>query len=211
MKDAVKNNVIYFLIGTLIGMVLTLGSGVVFMKIVKGQKSLDFKLPSLTGLPFFNSRQSAIKEFKFSFEDGEINPMKAEGGAEAEISMAHAVVGQKTLLIKIFSGHDFPGIMWEAYGKDVIDWSAKRYLRFDVYNNSEKYVRIEIKLKSGKNYPKKSFNYTVELDPLTNTLVTIPLDAVARTCDLSEMSYFKMFAKSPSFNTVLYLDNVRLE
>ncbi len=211
MKDNVKDNLIFFLLGTLLGLVLTMAGGAIMYKVIQGQVSFSLSLPSISSLPFFSNSKSTLKSFNLSFEEGKSNPIKAVGGAESLVVSAHATSGEKSLLLNIYSGHDFPGVTWEAYGKDVLDWSAKQFLRFDLYHNSEKFVRIEIKLKSGKDYPKKTFNYSAELNPLSDNKISIPLDSVVRNCNLSEMSYFKMFVKKPQTNIVLYLDNIRLE
>ncbi len=149
------------------------------------------------------------KDFYFSFERGdELNQLNAEEEVTIEVSDGHPTHGSHSLLVKIPTDGQFPGFSWEVFGGDAQDWSRAENFHFDVYNNTENSVSLEVKFKSGKNYPKKSYSYPVHLEPLANNSIEIPMSAIAQSCDLHAMSYVKIFAKHLKTNTFLYFDNM---
>lgn len=149
-----------------------------------------------------------FKSFYLSFEkSADLGVFKASG-ALVELSKTHSTHGKHSLMARIQAGSDYPGLQWEVYGKASQNWSRAKDFHFDVYNNSEDTLMMDVKFKSGREYPKKSHTYPVELEPLKMNTVSIPIESIAEPCDITQMSYVKLFIKSPQKEIVLYFDNI---
>ncbi|MFC1510689.1 hypothetical protein ACFL49_03410 [Candidatus Omnitrophota bacterium] len=210
MKSNHKDYIIFFLVGIIIGVSLSIMGGVAFYRVKKSGGKIS--LSSFSFNPFKRSGHDFKDGFSVSFEkESDRQIFKADKSVASEMSSLHATAGSNSLMIKLPARGEYPGVVWESYGRDVLDWSSHRYFKFDIYNNNEAYVELEVKFKSGDNYPKKSTSYRIELNPLELNNISIPLDAIVGKCDLNQMSYVKIFSKSPSVNYVLYLDNIRVE
>ena len=213
MQEQTKDKVIFFLLGIFAGMAIALLGGICIYKIVKGTDlgiNLNMMQPK-QALPSTSANTSSTpsKNFLLSFENNtDLDFFQPEGNITAEVSMEHATDGSKSLMVKIQQGSDFPGIVWEVYGHGVQNWNGAKEFQLDIYNNTEENVSIEIKFKSGRDYPKKSYSYHADLAPLAMNNIRIPLSSIGNMCDLSSMSYVKIFATSVSQPIVLYMDNI---
>lgn len=214
MSDNRKDKQISFLVGVIIGMLIggfvTAVGGVFAYKVykrIRQDSRYEFKAP-----PAKKSKAkaaSAMKEFYLSYEkEGDLDVLQPGENASAEISQSNATDGKHSLMVKIGAGSGFPGIGWEVYGRQAQDWSRAKEFHFDVYNNTEDYITLEVKFKSGRSYPKKSYSCPVNLEPLKMNKISIPIANIAQQCDVTQISYVRIFANSPSMDMVLFFDNV---
>lgn len=205
-----KDNVIFFLLGLIIGMLVTAVSGVALYKFLKSQKQLtryeepvkNFGKKILAGPP------GQTKDFYLSFEKQVDLEFFQPEGSIVELSQANATVGKHSLMVRIEPGLEYPGLLWEVSGSKIMDWRKANDFHFDVYNNNEDNISLIVKFKSGKAYPKKSYSYQVNLEPLKMNTISIPMDTISSFCDVSQISYFKFFVPSPQKEILLYFDNI---
>lgn len=206
MTNMTKDIYIFFLIGLLVGVAVTVLGG------IKVYRSL--KQPVNENVPKQQAIRSgtSVKEFRLSFEnEQDLAFFSPTDGVNTEIASSHSTDGGQSMMVKIPAGQAFPGISWEVYGKDVMSWQDGQELVFNVYNNSEYDVNLLLKIKSGRDYPKRSFSMTSNLRPLADNEIRIPLADVESQCDLKEISYIKIFVQDPSKALVLYFDHMRIE
>ena len=220
MRDQDKNKAIFILsgviIGIVIGILITSVGGVVAYKIYKRSKSEGRYAPKIA--PAKATQQAKAKkalpgkDFFLSFEDSsDVNIFKSADNAALEISDKHTTHGKHSLKVGIDSGATFPGILWEVYGKNVQNWKGAKDLYFDVFNDTENSITLTIKLKSGKDYPKKDYRHNTQLEPSKMTHVSIPLSNIAGSCDISQISYVKLYVYSPKSDAVLFFDNIGIK
>jgi hypothetical protein len=211
MKDQIKDNIIFFLLGLLIGGMITVLGGVIVYKIIKSPRGL----PSFSFSGSGHSTSTAsipMKNFNLSFENtSDLSFFQASEGAEMEESASHATEGKKSLLVKLPAGKEYPGISWEVYGKEVLSWKEGKQFVFHAYNNTESEIQLQIKIKSGRDYPKKSFSTICTLNPLSDNEVRLSLEDIASQCELEAISYIKIFVQNPSRPLILYIDHMRIE
>jgi hypothetical protein len=207
MKSNVKDNLTFFLIGVAIGVVVAVWGGLKIYAAVKG----DSALPTWAKMGG-KSGKTAKGKFFLSFEaQNDLKAIKTEG-ATVEISDTQPTHGDKSLLVNLSAETSYPGLVWEVFGGEVQNWKGAKQLHLDVYNNTEDYVSLKLKFKSGRNYPKKTFEeYPVEVGPLKMNKINVPLEKIGEQCDLSEMSYFKIFVKEPASPLTFYIDNIKVE
>jgi hypothetical protein len=214
MPDNRKDKQISFLIGVIIGMLIgglvTATGGVFAYKIYKRMKQdtrYEYNAPAVkkTG----QKAPATMKGFYLSFEKkDDIDVFTAGERTSLEISESNATHGKHSLMVKMESGTGFPGIGWEVYDRQAQDWSKANDFHFDVYNNNEDYITLEVKFKSGKGYPKKFYSQLVNLEPQKMNKISIPVENIAGQCDVTQMSYLRIFANSPSVDMVLFFDNI---
>ncbi len=207
-----KDNIIFALIGIIIGIVFTAFCGAMIYITVKGGSAGSmqrFTRGLERQVQHKKAAKGNFKNFYLSFEkSSDLGVFKPSGTALAEISNAHPTHGKRSLMLKISPGSDYPGLQWEEYGSGAQNWSGVKDFHFDVFNNSEDSVQLTVKFKSGREYPKKSFSYSVTLEPLKENAFSIPLEQISQYCDVTQMSYVKMFMKSPKNEVILYFDNI---
>ena len=220
MKEKTKDILIFFLLGIIVGFVVIVCGGVIVYKALKGggsvqqssssryeeKKSKEEGADEKKG----SSKKSApLQDFFLSFEnENDLNVFETGGGITLEISSDHATHGKRSLKAVLQGGAKYPGLMWEVFGSKVLNWKGRKDLHFDVYNEEERPVNLEVKFKSGRKYPKKSSSYSVELGPLKMNQIDIPMEAIAGGCDINQMSYVKIFVKSIQAPVALYFDNL---
>ncbi len=202
-----KDKFNYVLLGSLGGFVvgvLLLGMGLVVYKsgvIGKVRSKMEASLP--TGI--------AQKDFSFSFEDkNEVTVFQGNSGAVLTVVDQHATQGQRSLQVDFPQGNDFPGLEMEVFGKDCYSWEGKEFFSVDVYNDADQSVNLTVKIKSGKNYPKKNFEHEYTLGPKQNTTINIPIAELKKTLDVRLISYLNFFLQSPSQKFSLYFDNIKI-
>ncbi|MCK4463105.1 MAG: DUF4091 domain-containing protein, partial [Candidatus Omnitrophica bacterium] len=210
MLDSKKDNIIFLLIGLLIGIFITSIGGIAAYKIMKGTKQdsrYEAKRESTRKTVF--KKADPRKDFYLSFENkSDLDIFKPTDNAEVEISELNATYGKNSLMVKIRPGSGYPGLTWEVYGKHVQNWSNAKDFHFDVYNNTEDYISLNVKFKSGKKYPKKSFSRSVRFEPLKMNRIKIPIKDIAYSCNIAEMSYVKLFVQPPAKEIVFFIDNI---
>jgi len=205
-----KDNVIHLLLGVIIGIFFTAASAVVLYKVIKSPQSLNLfeKKKQLKKSPKYKGN-FGNKGFYLSFEkQNDINFFTPTEKVVAEISDEHATRGKHSLMVKIKPGMEAPGILWEVFRNDVLNWQKGKELHFDVFNAATNAVQLTIRLKSGQDYPKALYSQPVELQPLKNNHISIPLSDIAGSCNIKQMSYIKLYVLSPQSETVLFFDNL---
>jgi hypothetical protein len=208
-----KDRMVYLLIGVIIGLlfgiVMTSIGGLLAYKILKSSKS-DLRHAVTSLASSVKPKPANVKEaFHIGFEsEDDVKMLDISESTLVELSEANATEGRKSLLVKILPGSGFPGIGWETFGSKTRDWSGMDNFHLDIYNNTEDNIPLNIKFKSGRKYPKKSFTYSVRLSPLELNSIDIPTETIGSRCNIREMSYFKCFVQSPKKEIVLYLDNI---
>ncbi len=204
-----KDNVILVLVGIIIGIFLTAFSGIVLYKVVKSSgQPARYAEPGQVKEKKPPKAEKKFKVFYLSFEKSSDIDVFQGDGASLEISKAHVSHGKHSLMARIQPGSDYPGLLWEVYGSAVQNWTGTKDFHFDVYNNNEDNIKLDVKFKSGRDYPKKSYTYSVDLEPLRMNSVSIPIESIAGSCDITQMSYTKLFVQSPQKEFVLYFDNM---
>lgn len=89
------------------------------------------------------------------------------------------------------------------------DWSQYKMLKVDIFNNSDRAVRLKLKLKSNRH--RKSCETSLHLQPKKTNRITIPLSEIGESLDLSKLMYINFYAWKPPSEFTLYFDNLRLE
>ncbi|MBF0483974.1 MAG: DUF4091 domain-containing protein [Candidatus Omnitrophica bacterium] len=202
-----KDKIIFILSGVIVGMII---SALLAVFLVQGLKSGGADLKSwfkktVKVMPHVSGNKQS---FFVGFEQPQDADVFDVADAKAEISNKNAASGQHSLMVTFRAGKEYPGILWEVYGSKVQNWKGKSDFHFDVFNNDERAVSLIVKIKSGKDYPKSSFEFIAAADPLKSTHVSIPMEQISQTCDIETISYIKIFIKSPSMDQVLYFDNI---
>ncbi len=128
----------------------------------------------------------------------------------AERSEEHATEGRQALKVDFPGGAQFPGIQLEVFGRHFFKWKGQRILLADVFNASVSKVDLQIKIKSGKEYPKKSFERTFPLAAQKGTTIEIPIAELGQQLDLEHISCLNFFLISPQEQTTIYFDNIRV-
>lgn len=210
MHDFNKDKLILFLLGVLIAFVVMLAGGFVLYKVIKVVKQpARYQEQGISEKISRVMKRFSSKDFYLSFEDrNDINTLIPQDGAASEISTAHATHGNHSLLLKIRGGKSFPGLLWEVYGSGALNLSQAKDFHMDIFNNTEESVRLEAKFKSGKEEPKKTYSFPIQLEPLANNHISIPIDSIKGSCDITQISYIKIFAQAPAKDIILYFDNI---
>ncbi len=150
------------------------------------------------------------KDFSLSFENkNELHLFIKSNGFHAEISPDHATEGKYALLAEYVKGSPFPGLLMETYGRYTFDWSNNDYLQFDAVNPNDWKVELQVKLKSGEVYPKKSFEKTINLPAGGAQTIRIYVSDLAKQIDVQKISYLNFFLVNPAETTILYFDNFK--
>lgn len=202
-----KDNIIHLLLGIIIGIFFAAAGGVFLYKIVRftNQPRTNIQKKHTQDI----KKKFGTKGFYLSFEkNDDLNFFSPAEKTVVELSGVHVTHGKHSLMVKIKPDTDVPGILWDVFFKDVLNWEKGNDFHFDVYNSNEDYVDLGVRLKSGKDYPKEIFSDTVELKPLQMNHVKIPMNEIAGSCDIKEMSYIKLFVQSPKKEIVLFFDNM---
>lgn len=211
MQNHAKDNIIFFLVGVLFGIMTAVSGGIYVYKTLKAGKSDSAPIAEekkASAKPLFGRSANLYLGFE---NPSDKNFFSGAENATLEVSDAHPTSGSHSLQIMLPAGASYPGIEWEVYGREALNWKGKSSFSIDIYNNTEDIIPIEVKFKSGKNYPKKSFTLPFTLDPLKENHIDIDLDQLGDAIDLSQVSYIKVFAKSPSTDYYLYFDEIKLK
>ncbi len=206
-----RDVVIAFLLGVVMGAgaVLTYlfsqGEGQVSRTVAQVQVVNSIKKAFKSSGPDFKvGRKGLFLDFE---TEKDVKFFQLTDGLYAEVSSERASSGKRSLFLEFPKGASYPGLYWEVFESDkVIDISGCDYFGFDVYANSQFDIRLEVKLKSGKNYPKKVFERTVVARARQWTKVRIPISELRASINPAEISYIKVFIPSPATTYELFLD-----
>jgi len=202
-----KDSVISLLIGIIIGIFCTGIFGLLAYKVIKSQ-ALP-KLFTMAKRTQIYQSPSGNKGLYLGFEKkADLDFFQAKDKSTCSLSTEHAATGKYSLMVKIMPDTGVPGILWEVYNKNVLDWEKAVDFHFDVYNNNEDEVGLYVRIKSGRDYPKEIFSEKVDLKPMSMNHISIPIADIAGTCNIKEISYIKLYVQSPDKQSVLYFDNI---
>ncbi len=213
-----QDKIIVFLIGVITGIFLTflfLGgmyavykAGKVFAKEALRDEGKIDEAREVKKITQDNS--ISARDFKIGFEkEDDLEFFEQKDGIYIERSGDFLTDGKYSLLAEFPKGANYPGLFWEVYRKDeCLDWGRSRYLSFDVHNNSEVSVSLNLKLKSGYKYPKDVYQAKINLNPQESKNVRIPIKDLSKSLNVREISYINLFINNPQEDIVLYFDNI---
>jgi hypothetical protein len=203
-KDKLIFLLIGLLAGLLIGILMTSIAGLAAYKYIKGSKNITrYEAKKSAG------KSAPLKEFYVSFEKkSDLDVFQPSENTTVELSQENTSDGKNSLMVRIKPGAGYPGLSWEVYERNVLNWSNAKDFHFDVYNSMSEDIMLQIKFKSGQNYPKKSYAQSVLLNSYQMNHVSIPMENIASHCDVTQMSYVKIYVQSPNREIVLYVDNI---
>ena len=200
------NRLLRFAGGGILGIVVFVIAVVgVYAGRVAGEKVLNL-------LDFKNRKEKVDRSFlKRSFALGferekELKIFEARQAAMKQ-SMEHATEGNHSLWVEIPAGRSYPGIATEVYGKDCFDWSDMEEFTFDVYNEIEIPGRLTVKIKSGRDEPKKVYETTLTLPAQETGRIRIYRRELESVLDLDRISGINIFMQDPRTTYYLYFDN----
>jgi hypothetical protein len=173
----------------------------------------------LSSLLFLSGcRQDSSKErMLFDFEsNAELDRLQWSCHTLFSLSNDHAVHGLRSLKMDLFPS----GFRSNYMGLDLMlplnDWRGYKNLSFDVYNPSEKSVRLTVRIDDRKDYPdygdryNKGFIVTKGGNHLVVPLDTMVTSGVYRHLDLARISRLLIFMSRPEMKTTLYIDAIQL-
>lgn len=209
-----RDKVIWFLLGSILGIFLTLAFlGLGYLGYKVGGKLLHSMNPEQAKLvPKIIQRQGKVSNFKLGFESKkDLEFFELKDGLYVEQSEYFVTEGKHSLLAEYPKGATYPGLSWEVYKKDkCLDFSERDRFSFNVHNNSEIDVVLNVKLKSGANYPKKVYETHINLPAQQSKKVKISIEDLWNELNPKEISYIKLFIVKPKENIVLYFDNIQV-
>lgn len=154
---------------------------------------------------------SFLKEdFRLCFEND--RDLKVFDPREAAFirSGSHAIEGKYSMRAEFPSGRQFPAIGLEVYGKDCYDWSNMEEFSFSVFNAIDAPARLTVHLKSGAAYPKKSFETTQEVPPLSLAMFRIDRSELENALDLGHISAINFVMNDPTTTFIMYFDDIKV-
>jgi hypothetical protein len=150
--------------------------------------------------------------FGFSFETAHENDLfHNNDGLTTLLSTEHATDGAHSLRLDYPAGNQYPGLEMEVFGKDSFSWNKDEVFAVDVFNDSNMATKLIVKIKSGRNYPKRSFESSFTVNPRTQQTLRIPVKDMAGHLDSRFISYLNLYMVTPSQTARLYVDNIRIE
>lgn len=150
------------------------------------------------------------KDFNLSFESTQEMNIFDVQQAGMEISNKFASLGQNSLMVEFPADYQYPGITFDLFGKECLNWSTMQDFSFDVYNSVELDTGLTVQIRSGENYPKKEFKKDYRLDPIQWTTIRIGRDELGRELDLGKISHLTIFMPSVPTTFKLYFDNMKM-
>jgi len=168
----------------------------------------------LTVLDFESRRREAesaarLNPFSFSFEASDDVKIFQARKVGIAISEKIASLGKRSLEVEFPPRHDYPGIWFELYGKQMLNWNGIKEFAFDVFNSMPLDASLVVQIRSGQEYPKKEYKATFSLKPEQWTHVVIAVDDLAQSIDLTTVSHMTIFMSNQATTYRLYFDNMR--
>jgi len=182
--------------------------GGIYVGRIGGEKLLNL-------LDFKNKREKVdytfLKwNFKIGFEKNKELEVFQPHQAAMRQSTQYATQGQHSLWVEFPAGRSYPGIATEVYGKDCFDWSDMEEFSFDVYNEVEIPTHFTIKIKSGRDDPKKEFKTSLTLPAQETGRIKIARRELEYVLDLECISALNFFIEDPRTTFYLYFDNFKV-
>ncbi len=205
------NRILIFLVGIISGLILlSLVAGTALFSYKATDKAIDF-IDSKINHKEKIDYSWLQKDFFLSFEKNDELKIFEARQTGISISSNFYTDGKNSLLVEYPSGQDFPGICFDVFGKDCFNWSAIDRFSFDVYNGTAKQAALLMKIRSGRQYPKKEFEKTVYLEPTALNTVIITRSELESKLDLDKISAMNLFMHDPGTTFLLYFDRMQVE
>ncbi len=150
----------------------------------------------------------------FDFEsDADLDRLVWTCKTQLALSEHHVTHGKKSLRMDLYPS-EYPGLISRRL--DMRNWEGFTQLSFDVFNESEKTVRLGVRIDDRDDFPQfdDRYNKSFFLPPGLSTIV-LPLDSLTtphreRRLNLRTISRFYFFVSHPTSRLVLYIDAVVL-
>lgn len=150
------------------------------------------------------------KDFMVSFENERDFTIFSTNQAASEISDKYATDGKHSLIVEYPSGVGISAMIFEAYGKDCLNWQGADGFAFDITNSIDAQAHLTLKIKSGKKEHKKSFEKELTLPPLKTVRILVKSREMENYLDMHEISYINFFMQDPQTTFKLYYDNFKV-
>ena len=200
----------FFLLGIISGILLIaifFVSGLVFYKL--GLRLLE--MPTSTQQHKNTQQSRAIaSNFYLSFESNEDLKIFEARQSNIRISKEFATDGKHSLLVEFPEGSDYPSLFFEIMGKDCLNWANMKAFSFDVFNNIETPAKLTVKIKSGEQYPKRTFEKEFTLPSRQPTTIVIKREELKNKVDLNKISYLNLFMHGHIKTFRIYFDTMRV-
>lgn len=147
---------------------------------------------------------------RISFESSDELKMFEQAETSVILDDKFATNGKHSLLIEFPAGTNYPGIFFDVMGKNCLNWKDMKTLSCEVLGDPDATARITLKLKSGADYPKKSFEKEFTIPAKTLVKISVTKEELAKHLDLGKISYMKLFIETPGSTYQLRLDNIEL-
>jgi hypothetical protein len=205
-------NILKVLWGMITGTILTfflLASGFFGFKL--GDKAVYFLESKFTPPLDANKFRYLEKKFHIGFEKMEDFELFSFNNSGGELSEKYTSEGKQSLLVEFASGQDITGASFELSKELSFDWSDMREFIIDAFNSTDASARLIIKIKSGSDYPKKTFERVFDLPGSQLTPIKISRAELERELDINKISSLNLFMHDPSTTFLVYFDNIRIE
>jgi len=148
--------------------------------------------------------------FFISFEQDREKDIFSTNQSAYEISEKFATDGIKSIRIEMPSGREFSGIYIDVYDKDCFNWENMSEFSFDVLNDNIFSVNLKVKIRSGKQYPKKEYETSQNIPPNTKAKFKIKRVELEGVLDLGNISNLNFFVQDPITTVFLNIDNIKI-
>jgi len=206
----IKNNILVLFLGILAGfllIIILLGNGLLFSKLTNS--FIDKWSAKLEGKE--NSRFAKISSnFKLSFESQVESDIFDAQQSGMEISPSFATEGKSSLLVEFPPNAEYPGISFDLFGKNCLDWKDMKEFSFDVFNSIDSPATLIVQIRSGEKYPKKQFKKEFVLPALKTATIIISRNNLEKELDLSKISHLTIFMNNLQTTFRLYFDNMKV-
>lgn len=149
-------------------------------------------------------------DFKIGFEEDVQAKMFDAKMASRETTEEWASEGERSLKVEFPSGREFPGIAMEVYGRSCFDWSDMGDFSFVVFNAIDAPAHLSMKIRSGSDYPKKTFETGWDIPPKKVVKITIPRKELQDVLDLGSVSGISFFMQDPRTSYIFYFDDLKV-
>lgn len=147
---------------------------------------------------------------RVSFESSEELNMFEPSESSIKWDGKFATDGKYSLLIEFPAGTNYPGIFFDVMGNNCLNWKNMKALSCEVLGDDEVTAKITLKLKSGAEYPKRSFEKEFTIPPKTLIKISVTKEELSKHLDLGKISYMKIFIDKPNSEHHIHLDNIVL-
>lgn len=149
--------------------------------------SLNLDFESLSDVVIFNTQESALA-----------------------ISDKFTTLGKHSLFVEFPGGRKAPGIFFDIIDSKCLNWQNMSSFSFNVFNSITASATLNVRIKSGKKYPKHVYMKSFSLPPLSWTKIDIAKNKLESKLDLDKVSYIGFIMVDPSTTFKLYFDEMKV-